>query len=112
MSGHVLLILLNLILIMVIKNILVIWNNKTSDTNWMYWLTERNDNSDTQIPKWYPYLLDIYHIINKYNRYKLNPKNNNLFGIRLGEIYNYVTGNKLLQNAHNSLIDTQGQLIV
>jgi len=73
---------------------------------WIYKLI--NSVSDCSMPNEISYFMDPYQVIKKYTGCKLNPCKSKLPNLKLTTVYEYVMGSPLY-NAHNSLVDCEGQ---
>ena len=87
--------------------VLVAWNGKSCDLEWIYKLIHSSDNS-CQMPQEIEYFMDPYLIIKKFKGCPLHPSKSELRNLSLSTVYKHVTGNNL-SNAHDSLVDCRAQ---
>ena len=86
--------------------VLVAWNGKSCDLEWIYKLI--NSNNDCLMPPEIEYFMDPYRIIKTYAGCALHMSKSKLPNLRLSTVYEHVVG-KNLDNAHDSLVDCHAQ---
>ena len=86
--------------------VLVAWNGKSCDLEWIYRLIHSHD--ECEMPPQIRYFMDPYQVIKKHQGCNLNPKKSKIPDLKLSTVYKYVAGTDLL-NAHNSLFDCRAQ---
>ena len=91
--------------------VLVAWNGKACDLEWIYKLINSVTETDCSMPNEIKYFMDPYQVIKKYKGCELNPCKSNIPNLKLTTVYEHVQG-KPLHNAHNSLYDCEGQCLI
>ena len=95
------------------KGIVVAWNGKTYDLNWLYFLTEDlRYKDDHSMHRWCPYFCDPMEIIKHYTGCKINLKHSKIQGLSLEAVWCFVNSSLELAGAHDLLVDARAQASV
>ena len=84
--------------------ILVAWNWESCDLKWIYKLTQALGTT-LSMPHQIEYFFDPLKIIKHYKSCRLKPCKSKLNSLSFGVVWKFIKG-KVLENAHNNLIDT------
>ena len=92
------------------QGMIVAWNGKSCDMEWIYRITHGSTNPMTS-PKNCHLFMDPYAILSNYKGCHLSKHKTNLHNLQLPTVYKFVSGVELT-NAHNSLEDCKAQCTI